>query len=64
MNSRRLTELRLARLQKDLGRLRLGYARVLARGADVKGNLPAKILALKTKIQRLARKIGQRVWAA
>ena len=55
---------KLATLRKELERLRLGYARVLARGVDVKGSLPAKILALKIKIQRLARKIGLRARAA
>ena len=55
---------RLAALRKDLERLRLGYARVLARNVDVKGDLPAKILAVKARIRRLASQVAKRLDAA
>lgn len=55
---------KLATLRKQLERLRLGYARVLARSVKVRGDLPARILGVKAEIARLAREIGQRVSAA
>jgi len=55
---------RLAALRKDLDRLRLGYARILARNVDVKGNLPAKILAVKAKIGRLTQEVARKGSAA
>lgn len=55
---------RLASLRKELERLRLGYARVLARKIKVRGDLPARILAVKAKMSKLAHDIGQRVDAA
>jgi len=58
------TERRLAALRKALERLRLGYARVLARNTDVKGDLPAKILAVKAKIRQLTDQVSRRVDAA
>ena len=64
MKSRARGERILASLRKDLERLRLGYARVLARKIKVRGDLPARILAVKAKIAKLAHDIGQRVEAA
>lgn len=64
MKSRARGERKLASLRKDLERLRLGYARVLARKIKVRGDLPARILAVKAKIAKLARDVGQRVEAA
>ena len=55
---------RLAALRKDLERLRLGYARILARNVDVKGDLPAKILAVKARIARLAHEVARKGNAA
>lgn len=55
---------RLAALRKDLERLRLGYARILARNVDVKGDLPAKILAVKAKIGRLTHEVARKGSAA
>jgi hypothetical protein len=64
MKSRARGERKLASLRKDLERLRLGYARVLARKIKVRGDLPARILAVKAKIAKLARDVGQRYEAA
>lgn len=64
MKSRARGLRKLASLRKDLQRLRLGYARVLARKIKVRGDLPGRILAVKAKIAKLAREIGQRVEAA
>jgi hypothetical protein len=64
MKSRARGERKLASLRKDLRRLRLGYARVLARKIKVRGDLPARILAVKAKIAKLARDVGQRIEAA
>ena len=64
MKSRARGERILASLRKDLERLRLGYARVLARKIKVRGDLPARILAVKAKIAKLAHDIATRVEAA
>lgn len=64
MKSRARGERKLASLRKDLERLRLGYARGLARKIKVRGDLPARILAVKAKIAKLTRDVGQRIEAA
>jgi len=55
---------RLTALRKELERLRLGYARLLVRRVKVRGNLPARILAVKAKIARLVLEVGRRGSAA
>lgn len=55
---------RLATLQKQLRRLRLGYARVLARRLKPRSGLPARILAVKAKIAQLTLEVGRRGRAA
>ncbi|HLY72487.1 MAG TPA: hypothetical protein VKU80_00075 [Planctomycetota bacterium] len=55
---------RLASLRKELRRLRLGYARVLARRLKLRSGLPAKILAVKAKIAQLTLEVAGRGRAA
>lgn len=57
-------ERRLASLRKELRRLRLGYAGVLSRKIKVRGDLPARILAVKAKIARLVVEVGKGAHAA
>jgi hypothetical protein len=64
MKSRARGERKLASLRKVLERLRLGYARVLARKLKVRGDLPARILEIKAKIAKLTQDVSQRVEAA
>jgi len=55
---------RLASLRKELRRLRMGYARVLARRLRPRPNLAARILAVKAKIAQLTLEVGRRGRAA
>jgi len=64
MKSRVRGRRRLASLRKELERLRLGFARVLARKIKVRGDLPARILAVKAKIAKLSRDVACRETAA
>lgn len=64
MKSRLRGERRLAALRRELRRLRLGYARSLAKKIKVRGALPARILAIKAKIAQVARDVERRETAA
>lgn len=55
---------RLASLRKELRRLRLGYARALARGLKPRFSLPARILLVKAKIAQLILDVARRGRAA
>ena len=55
---------RLASLRKELRRLRLGYARVLARRMKLRSGLTARILGIKAKIAQLTLDVARRGRAA
>jgi hypothetical protein len=55
---------RLASLRRELRRLRLGYARVLARRLKPRSGLAARILAVKAKIAQLTLDVARRGRAA
>jgi len=55
---------RLAGLLKVLKRLRLAYARALAKDIKVRGDLPGRILDIKAKIARVSLELGHRQDAA
>ena len=55
---------RLAGLTQELRRLRLAYARRLAHKVKVRGDLIARILAVKERIVRLREELRRRTRAA
>ena len=64
MKSRARGLRKLASLRKELERLRMGYARALARKIEPRGDLPCRILAIKAKIAKLLVDVGEMVEAA
>jgi hypothetical protein len=54
-------ERKLATLRRELARLRVGYALVLSRKLKARGDLPGRILALKSRISKLAHDVAERV---
>ena len=64
MKCRSRGERRLASLRKDLERLRLGSARVLARKITIRRDLPGQILRTKAKIARVSEELARRQEAA
>lgn len=64
MKSRSRGERKLAGLLKALQRLRLAYARSLAKKIKVRGDLPARILETKARIAKLTADLKHRQEAA
>jgi hypothetical protein len=64
MKSRSRGKRKLAGLLKVLKRLRLAYARALAKEVKVRGDLPARILDTKAKIAQLTEDLNHRQDAA
>ncbi|HXX92663.1 MAG TPA: hypothetical protein VEN81_03460 [Planctomycetota bacterium] len=64
MKPRTRGERKLAGLLKQLRKLRLAYARALAKAIKVRGSLPKRILEVKARIARLAFDLAHRHDAA